>query len=138
MNLDCSACLHFSSMLAIFSLLLSLALLSHTLYAAPTKRVATLDPKISLDFADPAVINVDGQWYAFATTNDRYNVQVAQSSDFDSWTVLEKDPLPLLPPWAQGPIWAPDVVQRVCCPWLPTLFPIFSIDTNCLRTMGAL
>jgi hypothetical protein len=90
-----------------------LALILSTTSAAPTKRLSANGPAIPIDFADPSLINVDKKWYAFGTTNGRYNVQIAQSGDFNSWGVLGKDALPTLPPWAKSPVWAPDVIQRV-------------------------
>ncbi|KAF2435216.1 Arabinanase/levansucrase/invertase [Tothia fuscella] len=79
--------------------------------AIPVKRLAS-SPALPVDFADPALINANKKWYAFATTNGRQNVQIGQSPDFSSWTVLGKDALPILPQWARGPVWAPDVIQR--------------------------
>lgn len=54
----------------------------------------------------------NGTWYAFATNNGVYNVQVAVSDDFENWTVLNQDALPDAGPWSDGTnVWAPDVVQ---------------------------
>lgn len=100
---------------SLFSLLfvLSLVLKISVVIAAPVKRFAS-SPAIPLDFPDPSIINANNNWYAFATTNGRYNVQIARSGDFNNWALLAKDALPSLAPWAQGPVWAPDVIQRVC------------------------
>lgn len=72
---------------------------------------------IDADFPDPCVIQVDDGYYAFATTGNGVNVQVASSSDFASWELLSGiDALPgPFPSWvASSPaVWAPDVIQRV-------------------------
>jgi beta-xylosidase len=69
------------------------------------------------DFPDPSIIQTDDGYYSFATTSGGRNVQVAHSSDFDSWEFLDShDALPgPFPEWiADEPmIWAPDVFQRV-------------------------
>ncbi|RDW81597.1 glycoside hydrolase family 43 protein [Aspergillus mulundensis] len=90
-------------------LLLSLTL-SSTLSTAEPARV------LNRNFADPAIIQTPDGWYAFATTSGDINVQVAHSSDFDSWGYLDDhDALPgPFPAWvASDPQpWAPDVFQR--------------------------
>jgi beta-xylosidase len=71
---------------------------------------------INMDFPDPSVVNVNGGWYAFATQNRGYNVQMARSDDWYNWNVLDKDPLPNLPGWVDrgAPnVWAPGMIQRV-------------------------
>jgi beta-xylosidase len=71
---------------------------------------------LGVDFPDPSLINVGGTWYAHATSGNGYNVQIARSSDFNSWTRLDKDALPTAPSWANPgspKVWAPDVIQRV-------------------------
>lgn len=93
-------------------LVLPFALHFSTTSAAPTKRLSTT-AVITADFPDPALIQVRGGWYSFGTTNGKNNVQIARSRNFDNWAVLEKDALPRLPAWASGPVWAPDVAQRV-------------------------
>lgn len=70
---------------------------------------------------DPAVIEADGKWYAFATRSigSAVHVQVAESDDFAQWNLVtnehgQYDALPNLPSWiyAKGSaVWAPDVVQ---------------------------
>src|ERR1700753_1213155 len=100
--------------LALLSFLL--AALPTSIVAAPAKR-STTAPSIPLDFPDPAVIQVQNTWYAFATNSKGINVQLASSPDFNNWNVLQKDALPQLPNWvnANNPeVWAPDVIQRVC------------------------
>jgi beta-xylosidase len=100
-------------MFSILCLVLLLAIQLSTISAAPTKRLATT-AAIPADFPDPALIQVQNNWYAFGTTNGKNNIQIARSGDFNAWAVLGKDALPKLPAWASGPVWAPDVAQRVC------------------------
>lgn len=78
-------------------------------------------PLISTNFADPAVIVVNGVSYAFATNNrgvgaNMIHVQMATSTDNKTWTLLEHhDALPQVGAWETGAgVWAPDVVQVVC------------------------
>lgn len=72
---------------------------------------------IDADFPDPCIIQADNGYYAFATTGNGVNVQVASSQDFASWERLSGlDALPgPFPSWvAESPaVWAPDVIQRV-------------------------
>jgi beta-xylosidase len=71
-------------------------------------------PAIAGDFPDPSVIQANNNWYAYATNNNQFNVQLARSAQFsDGWGVLSQDALPTLASWAQAPVWAPDVSQRV-------------------------
>lgn len=73
---------------------------------------------LAADFPDPSVIEVDGVWFAFATSGGNRNIQVAASSDFigSRWVLLSGlDVLPNAGPWAiNNNIWAPDVMQLVC------------------------
>ncbi|KAF2160678.1 glycoside hydrolase family 43 protein [Zasmidium cellare ATCC 36951] len=82
---------------------------------------AIAGPKINgANFADPAIINVNGVWYAFATRTigSGIRIQVATSNDFNSWSLVynedgsQHDALPNLPSWVvqSAPnTWAPDV-----------------------------
>lgn len=93
--------------------LFSLALLIAPAFSAPTERL-DFTPAIAADFPDPAVINVRNMWYVFGTNNGKYNVQIANSQDFNTWNVLAKDALPNLPLWVNvdsAAVWAPDVSQ---------------------------
>ena len=98
------------------------------------QRDATLHPVMQDNFADPAIITVDGKWYAFATTSAGANVPMASNQTGGSWAVLKsdsgstQDAMPNLPGWCSGGIWAPDVVQRVS---LPT--PSHSTHTDIIR-----
>jgi beta-xylosidase len=74
---------------------------------------------IDADFADPGVIKTDGGYYAFATSANGVNAQIAHSDDFATWNVLDgQDALPgPFPSWVKNAdlpaVWAPDVIQRV-------------------------
>lgn len=91
--------------------LLLFSLICHSLQAPFQKRAFSPGPVITANFPDPAFINVDGTYYAFATTNGKQHYQIATSPDFATWTVTGEDALPALPPWSNGVTWAPDVVQ---------------------------
>ncbi|PGH05884.1 hypothetical protein GX51_02665 [Blastomyces parvus] len=68
---------------------------------------------ISKDFPDPAFLKVGADWYAFGTNAYNNKVQVAKSSDFESWRVLNTDALASLGPWEMSrDIWAPHVIER--------------------------
>jgi len=60
------------------------------------------------------------KWYAFATRTigSRIHIQIAESNDFNTWSIVtnpngsQKDALPNLPSWvysASPGTWAPDV-----------------------------
>lgn len=72
-----------------------------------------------VDFPDPAVIQTDDGYYAFATASASKGIkaQVASSPDFKTWKLLDShDALPgPFPDWiADKPeIWVPDVIKRV-------------------------
>ena len=70
-------------------------------------------PVLNQNFPDPAVLSVDGSFYAFATNGFGQNVQVAHSTDLVEWFILP-DALPELGPWAQpmrGQVWAPEAIE---------------------------
>jgi arabinan endo-1,5-alpha-L-arabinosidase len=74
--------------------------------------VSTDDFAIDQDFPDPDVLATDGRYLAFATNGAGFNVQTAESSDLENWSVLASDALPVLPDWAlPGKTWAPDVSE---------------------------
>lgn len=73
---------------------------------------------IDVDFADPCLVQLpNGTWYAFGTTNNVINIQMAYSEDFVNWSLASNyDALPgPFPSWIyESPqTWAPDVIQRV-------------------------
>lgn len=76
-------------------------------------RATSIDPVINIDFPDPAVLNVAGTWYAFATSGNGKNVQSASAPAISGpWTVLPNDLLPTVGAWSNGAnVWAPDVRQ---------------------------
>jgi beta-xylosidase len=77
----------------------------------PARRAA-VQPVIHVDFPDPSIIqDFDGTWYAFATSGNDRNIQVARSpSPSGPWTVLAQDALPFSGLWTTGSNnWAPDV-----------------------------
>ncbi|KAK0647877.1 Extracellular endo-alpha-(1-_5)-L-arabinanase 2 [Lasiodiplodia hormozganensis] len=85
----------------------------------PVEKRAVAGPVIGSNFPDPSIIRVGNTWYSFATNNNdgsgSTHVQIAKSSDFNSWTLLGKDALPNLPGWvyaANPAVWAPDVIQN--------------------------
>ncbi len=71
------------------------------------------NPVLELNFPDPAVIEVDGAFYSFATNSNHRNIPVARSYDLIDWSLLA-DALPELAPWVQplpNMVWAPEVIQ---------------------------
>ena len=76
-----------------------------------SKRAFSNGPVITANFPDPAYIEDDGTYYAFATSNGDNNIQLATSPDFNTWTVTDQDALPILPSWSNGASWAPDVIK---------------------------
>jgi beta-xylosidase len=70
-------------------------------------------PVLDQNFPDPAVIQVDGVFYAFATNGNRNNIAAARSDDLVAWTLLP-DAMPQFAPWAlpvRGLVWAPEVIE---------------------------
>jgi beta-xylosidase len=101
--------------------------LAPLIIASPVQTTASTHPTkvISVDFADPDLLQDGNKWWAFASNNHKtiaaiggklINVQVANSSDFNSWSVIGSDALPIVGAWAdpkaggQGAaVWAPSV-----------------------------
>ncbi|PWY71830.1 endo-arabinase [Aspergillus sclerotioniger CBS 115572] len=79
-------------------------------------QVRTTGPWMAIDsdFPDPGFVQADdGTWYAFGTNGNNRTVQVAKSSDFKTWTLLDKEALPTLAGWETAiDHWAPDVIRR--------------------------
>lgn len=100
-------------------LVLSLFLIYlHSTEASSFRRQSSVPlPVLDIDFADPAAINVNGTWFAFATNTNGSNVPVAQADfkdDLSTWTVLPDDALPTVGNWSNSAaVWAPDVIQLV-------------------------
>lgn len=99
------------------------------IHAPAEKRTTfTVNKVIDQDFADPSLLQVGNEWFAFATNNHKtlgnaaaigsgslINVQVASSPDFEAWTVLGIDALPVVGAWADpsaSSVWAPKVIQN--------------------------
>ena len=82
-------------------------------------------PVIDQDFPDPDVLEVDDTYYAYATNDGTENVQVATSTDLESWEVSDEDALPELPSWIiPGKTWAPEVTQ------IGSTFVMYTTTTN--------
>lgn len=83
------------------------------LLSIPTLATVT-GPVISINFPDPAVLQVDSKLYAYATNGGGKNIQWASSVDRgSSWPVSDSDALPDVGPWAMtGRTWAPHVIDR--------------------------
>ncbi len=130
-------------------LTLAACLLSQHVSAGPVQltnieKRSESGPVILSNFPDPCIINTRGMWYAFATNTLNsagidVNVQIAQSKDFNTWTVVNnadgtlRDALPLPPHWVNMSMpntWAPDVNELVRVPQPspvpPSFPPIFS------------
>lgn len=113
-----------TALLALMPLVLALPV------PAPVEKRSTItvNKVIDQDFADPSLLQVGSEWYAFATNNHKtlgnasaigseslINVQVASSPDFENWTVLGVDALPVVGAWADSTasaVWAPKVIQN--------------------------
>lgn len=111
------------------SLALALTYFSTSILAAPTlsstpsaplaKRDWNIQLAIAQNFPDPSVFKDGpaGAWWAYASTNHAgINVQLATSSNFNSWSVLGYDALPTAGAWAYQPkpnVWAPNVIKNV-------------------------
>ncbi|CAM1508342.1 Fc.00g051900.m01.CDS01 [Cosmosporella sp. VM-42] len=69
-------------------------------------------PAVDADFPDPCLVQTGGHYYAFATSGNGKNVQIASADDpFGKWTLWESDALPDAG-WTSGKdYWAPDVSQ---------------------------
>jgi beta-xylosidase len=70
-----------------------------------------INPVIDRNFADPFVLEVDGTYYAYATGNLTFNIQVTTSTDLVHWERV-REALPRLPLWqptSKGLTWAPEV-----------------------------
>lgn len=98
---------------------MSLSILPYaTLFALVGTTIAEPFLALNNDFADPSLIQTSGGYYAFATSGNGVNAQVATSSDFNTWSLLSgTDALPgPFPSWIASPpaIWAPDVLIKVC------------------------
>lgn len=97
---------------ALLALLLALSAM-HPVLGPRAISPSILSPAIGGDFADPAVLVVGDDYFAYATNAAGKHVQVARSTDLRQWVMLP-DALPHLPVWASAGgayVWAPDVIQ---------------------------
>lgn len=70
------------------------------------------NPVYDNNFADPQVIAVGDQYYAYATNGPLGNVQTLKSTDLVSWDQVG-DAMPSLPAWTSpGKVWAPEVAVQ--------------------------
>jgi beta-xylosidase len=99
--------------------LLALVAFAPSSLAAPSsstsQKPSSIDGPVMIEnFPDPAIIQVKGKWYAFATNDGVHHVQIATSNNFETWTYLHQDALPTVGAWSNGNnVWAPDVIQVV-------------------------
>ena len=71
------------------------------------------NPVLDKNFADPFVLEVDGTYYAYATGDLTWNIQVSTSPDLVDWSST-REALPKLPLWqprSKGLTWAPEVIR---------------------------
>lgn len=67
------------------------------------------NPVHDRDFPDPAVIEADGFYYAYATNSQLGNLPTLRSTDLVAWEPVG-DAMPVLAPWVTGGrTWAPEV-----------------------------
>lgn len=69
------------------------------------------NPVLDHDFPDPDILQLEGEYYAYATNSDGIHVQAAYSTDLINWDYLG-EAFPTLPAWAIqdfGWTWAPEV-----------------------------
>lgn len=68
-----------------------------------------------INFADPSIVQLNGESWAFATRGNGYNVQMASSANFkdpSTWQFKKTDAFPKLPSWViTGEVWAPEVAH---------------------------
>lgn len=70
-----------------------------------------VNPVITDNYPDPALLEADGTFYLYATEGEGGNVQVRTSTDLITWTA-GPDALPTLGDWAlTGKTWAPEVLK---------------------------
>lgn len=100
---------------------------------------------ISVNFPDPAVIEVNGTFYTFSTTSGGVNIPMASSTDMKSMISITQsdgrlqDAMHALPSWTpqNNPgIWAPDVIQLADGSFV-LYFSTYSIKNPSLHCVGA-
>jgi beta-xylosidase len=77
-------------------------------------------PVLRSDFPDPFLLEHEGRYLAYASNAGGANVQMATSTDLETWQFLwneqqstqRHDAMPVLPPWAREDFtWAPEVLR---------------------------
>ena len=88
----------------------ALGLLLAVLWQAPA--IASTEPATPEDMPDPFVLQVGGEYYAYATQAGLISVQLRRSTDLVTWSDAS-DALLQVPSWAAwGWTWAPSVLPR--------------------------
>ncbi|KAL1971023.1 hypothetical protein VTN77DRAFT_2857 [Rasamsonia byssochlamydoides] len=69
------------------------------------------------NFPDPGLLEYNGTWYAFGTNQKDVttgvHIPMATSTNFQNWTLLRQDALPVVGAWElEINHWAPDVIRR--------------------------
>ncbi|CAN5236734.1 hypothetical protein BH18ACT4_BH18ACT4_13090 [soil metagenome] len=73
---------------------------------------ASDDPAFLFDFADPFVLRVGAEYFAYSTNGGGGNVQLIRAENLGQWRWVG-NALPALPPWAApNRTWAPAVLTR--------------------------
>src|SRR5687768_9800675 len=70
------------------------------------------NPVIDQNFPDPAILEVGGVFYAFATNTGGQNIPAARSTDLIDWSMLP-DAMPALASWVapvRNQVWAPETI----------------------------
>ncbi|KAF2218243.1 glycosyl hydrolase [Elsinoe ampelina] len=112
----------FPTIIILFATLTALAVCLPLERAGIIKERAPSGPVIAPNFPDPGLIKVNNVWYAFATRTKgtTIHIQIAKSTDFTNWQVVnnadgsQKDALPRLPGWVNQTnwnTWAPSIAQ---------------------------
>lgn len=95
---------------------------SSALAAPLAKRDWNIKLALAQNFPDPSILKdgPSGAWWGYASTNHAgINVQLANSNDFNSWSLLGYDALPTVGAWAYQAVpnvWAPNVLKNVRFP----------------------
>jgi beta-xylosidase len=112
-----------ASLLIALALTLSFFLFASQPLSAPLETTASVhrafasanleNPVLDQNFPDPAILEVDNVFYAFATNSGGANIPTARSKDLIEWQVLP-DAMPELAPWVlplRGMVWAPETIK---------------------------
>ncbi len=97
------------------------------------------NPVLNRNFADPTVIRVNDQYYAYATNTHvdgkLVHIQVARSADLQHWDWLG-DALPVAPRWADKDFWAPHVLFDKGLGKYVMFYSGESVDTSLGKCIG--